>query len=67
MLLGKTAPRPKNLYTYQPNSTGGPCSLPAEVEAELGNKLGLSCAKLRLASAKLHTSLSLDQLKLATK
>ena len=30
------------------------------------NKLGLSCAKLRLASAKLHTSLSSDQLKLAT-
>ena len=32
------------------------------------NKLGLSCAKLSLASAKLHTSLSLssDQLKLAT-
>ena len=31
-------------------------------------KLGLSCAKLSLASAKLHTSLSLssDQLKLAT-
>ena len=32
----------------------------------LGNKLGLSCAKLSLASAKLHTSLSSDQLKLAT-
>ena len=30
------------------------------------NKLGLSCAKLSLASAKLHTSLSSDQLKLAT-
>ena len=30
------------------------------------DKLGLSCAKLRLASAKLHTSLSSDQLKLAT-
>ena len=29
-------------------------------------KLGLSCAKLSLASAKLHTSLSSDQLKLAT-
>ena len=28
------------------------------------NKLGLSCAKLSLASAKLHTSLSSDQLKL---
>ena len=30
------------------------------------NKLGLSCAKLSLASAKLHTSLSSDQLKLKT-
>ena len=30
------------------------------------NKLGLSCAKLSLAAAKLHTSLSSDQLKLAT-
>ena len=30
------------------------------------NKLGLSCAKLSLASAKLHTSLSSDQLKIAT-
>ena len=30
------------------------------------NKLGLSCAKLSLASAKLHTSLSSDQLMLAT-
>ena len=30
------------------------------------NKLGLSCAKLSLASAKLHASLSSDQLKLAT-
>ena len=30
------------------------------------NKLGLSCAKHSLASAKLQTSLSLDQLKLAT-
>ena len=30
------------------------------------NKLGLSCAKLSLASAKLHTSLSSDKLKLAT-
>ena len=30
------------------------------------NKLGLSCAMLSLASAKFHTSLSLDQLKLAT-
>ena len=30
------------------------------------NKLGLSCAKLSLTSAKLHTSLSSDQLKLAT-
>ena len=30
------------------------------------NKLGLSCAKLSLASAKLHTSLSSDQHKLAT-
>ena len=30
------------------------------------NKLGLSCAKLSVASAKLHTSLSSDQLKLAT-
>ena len=28
------------------------------------NKLGLSCAKLSLASTKIHTSLSLDQLKL---
>ena len=27
--------------------------------------MGLSCAKLSLASAKLHTSLSSDQLKLA--
>ena len=33
---------------------------------EIYNKLGLSCAKLRLASAKLPTSLSSDQLKLAT-
>ena len=30
------------------------------------NKLGLSCAKLSLASAKLHARLSSDQLKLAT-
>ena len=30
------------------------------------NKLGLSCAKLSLASAKHHTSLSSEQLKLAT-
>ena len=30
------------------------------------NKLGLSCAKLSLASAKLHASLSSEQLKLAT-
>ena len=30
------------------------------------DKLGLSCAKLRLASAKLPSSLSSDQLKLAT-
>ena len=30
------------------------------------NKLGLSCAKLSLASAKLYTSLSSHQLKLAT-
>ena len=30
------------------------------------NKLGLSCTKLSLASAKLHTSLSAEQLKLAT-
>ena len=30
------------------------------------NKLGLSCAKLSLALAKLHTSLSSDKLKLAT-
>ena len=29
------------------------------------NKLGLSCAKLSLASAKLYASLSSDQLKLA--
>ena len=29
------------------------------------NKLGMSCAKLILASAKLPTSLSSDQLKLA--
>ena len=33
-------------------------------EGNLKNKLGLSCAKLSLASAKLHTSS--DQLKLAT-
>ena len=33
---------------------------------KFNNKLGLSCAKLSLASAKLHTSLSSDQLKLAT-
>ena len=30
------------------------------------DKLGLSCAKLSLASAKLHTSLSSDKLNLAT-
>ena len=30
------------------------------------HKLGLSCAKLSLASAKLHTSLSSDKLKLPT-
>ena len=34
--------------------------------AKISDKLGLSCAKLSLASAKLHTSLSSDQLKLAT-
>ena len=36
------------------------------VSLQMKNKLGLSCARLSLAPAKLHTSLSSDQLKLAT-
>ena len=37
-----------------------------EKQKKIRDKLGLSCAKLSLASAKLHTSLSSDKLKLAT-
>ena len=37
-----------------------------EIKMMNKNKLGLSCAKLSLASAKPHTNLSSDHLKLAT-